>query len=312
MADQYSLSKLSTATAKCKMCEEGVCICRGCKKMFCEDHFTQHRQQLAVQLDKVIYDHDIIQQELTSSTSPTTNLNNIRAFTEIDQWEKETIKKVKAAAQEARFKALQLSSRTMNDIKTKFELVSKTIRVKKGAKSYAEPDLNRWEQELEEINQDLCNEKLNCALTVYTKNIEWPKMIEVELQQIPSTKVRFDKLSVKASASIDIVPGGYVGLASSNDFVLYVENNHKNLSLINRLCEKTTIAWNNIEINDMCWSSYLSKFIILTDSKLFTFDATEFKIIEIKLNKSLTEKAFWNCSCTEQTLLMICDEWKSS
>ena len=73
----------------------------GCEKGFSIAHFTQHRQKLAQEMDKVSEDHDVIKEQLTSGSG------GHSVFSYINEWEKTTLKMIRSAAEQARTDAHQ-------------------------------------------------------------------------------------------------------------------------------------------------------------------------------------------------------------
>ena len=73
--------------------------CGGCLQEFCHNYFGRHRQELNEQLDEVEVNRDLFRQTLTEQT---TDPQKHPLIQQIDQWERDSIKRVRQTAEEAR------------------------------------------------------------------------------------------------------------------------------------------------------------------------------------------------------------------
>ncbi|CAF1010277.1 unnamed protein product [Didymodactylos carnosus] len=103
------MAAASVSKEVCKGCEQGVFTCTGCKSTFCKPHFEEHRQQLSVEFEHMIYDYDMLQQQLLSDQSIAKSYDIL--VERIDKWEVETAKCVREAAKRAREVVRQLSGK---------------------------------------------------------------------------------------------------------------------------------------------------------------------------------------------------------
>ncbi|CAF1547588.1 unnamed protein product [Didymodactylos carnosus] len=92
----------------------------------------------------------------------------------------------------------------------------------------------------------------------------------------------------------------YVGhISSSDDLILYNENDLLYLIDYNGSTQRN-IEWKNGCIYDICWSSFLNKFIILCLKGIFTVDPCRWESPQIVKVKDCLDK----CACRDQTLLV--------
>ena len=68
--------------------------CIGCLQEFCFHHFVEHQQQLSKQLDEIEQHRNLLQQII--------NPQDDSLIQQVDQWERESIEKIKQTAQEIR------------------------------------------------------------------------------------------------------------------------------------------------------------------------------------------------------------------
>jgi chromosome segregation ATPase len=147
---------MATATGKnhCAICgkERRTVLCDGCSQTFCYNHLNDHRQELSKQLDEVEVTRDLFRQTLTEQTSQPRKHSLMK---EIDDWECESINKIKQAANEAR----QLLSKHINghiiEIEAQLNKVTNQLRQSRQDNDFVETDLNQWKEELHRLTEKL-------------------------------------------------------------------------------------------------------------------------------------------------------------
>jgi len=108
-----------TTTAKKALCStcgkgNGQVTCGGCSKIFCLKDFDGHRQELGKQLDEVEVTRDLFRQTLNEKRSEPQKHALIE---QINQWENDSINKIRQAAEELR----QISLKHIVELNTKLE-----------------------------------------------------------------------------------------------------------------------------------------------------------------------------------------------
>jgi hypothetical protein len=146
----YSTTKRSL----CKECNKApsVFFCQGCQKDFCTDHAKEHRQELSKQLDTIIVEHDQLQQNLAefmekSSCDP--------LMKQIDQWETESIDKIRKAAEDARKRLSNVVSSHTTNITKDLKQLSQVLTTAQSENNFIEIDLKEWMEKLEKWTKDL-------------------------------------------------------------------------------------------------------------------------------------------------------------
>ena len=89
-----------TACASCGDKGVGIFKCEGCSQKFCRKHSNEHRDFLTQQLDEIVLEYDCLQQTIVDEKENRTEYH--RSIDEINQWENESIMKIKQAANDAR------------------------------------------------------------------------------------------------------------------------------------------------------------------------------------------------------------------
>ena len=128
---------------------DDVSICNGCQLTFCNKHMIKHRKELAYQLENVIQEYNLLQQNIKKPS------NEYFYLQKIDSWERESIKKIRITAENAR-KDLQIIK---NRSRKRLINISRETGVdlnslcRKG--DYSEKDLIRLMNQLNEIRFEL-------------------------------------------------------------------------------------------------------------------------------------------------------------
>jgi hypothetical protein len=144
----------ANAKARCTTCnkEKSSVRCEGCKQLFCFNHLTEHRQELTSQLDGIEGDRNLLRQNLTDQTN---NLPNNFLIKEIDEWEKDSIKKVQQTAKEWRKILIQHKTEHINQIEVKLTIFTDQVKETRAENDFNEIDLSEFKQKLTQLSQEL-------------------------------------------------------------------------------------------------------------------------------------------------------------
>ncbi|CAF1317213.1 unnamed protein product [Didymodactylos carnosus] len=149
---------MATSTKQpCVKCSSGktsgIFTCSGCQMLFCPKHSNEHRQELGKELDNVIYEHDSLKQQLTTETSARPAAHPL--LRQIQQWEQESIEKIRMTAQKARDKVDRLVNRNKEDILEQFRLITTQLQHGRQEDDFVETALDRWMKQLHKLKSDL-------------------------------------------------------------------------------------------------------------------------------------------------------------
>ncbi|CAF0846457.1 unnamed protein product [Adineta steineri] len=124
--------------------------CAGCLKDFCFTHLSDHRQELANQLDDIEVHRDLFRQALNEQT---TDPQTHPLIKKIDQWEQDSINKIHETVKEVRQVLFQHTLRHTNQLEEKLNLLTNQIRACREEDDIIETDLSRWHNELIQLNE---------------------------------------------------------------------------------------------------------------------------------------------------------------
>ncbi len=143
------------ASNRCFTCEKapGAYFCTGCKVYFCMKDLKNHHGQLLNDLDVLAEDRNGLQEKINQAIQQ--NPPPDRLLSQIDEWQKATIEKVKHAADQARQQVNTILNARRSVILSKFEKFSKDLIHLKETEEFVHDDLTRLQGMIQDLNQDL-------------------------------------------------------------------------------------------------------------------------------------------------------------
>jgi hypothetical protein len=146
------MSASVTSKKNCIKCDKGggILICDGCQQSFCGKHVNEHRQELGVELDNIMQEHDSLQHEMEQSSQEENPL-----VKKIDEWEKDSIAKIQAAAKMARTTLQELLSKSKERLSKVCLDITKNLRSSREADDFSENDLIQWKEQLKELRSEI-------------------------------------------------------------------------------------------------------------------------------------------------------------
>ena len=139
---------------RCAVCnkEKASFRCGGCSQDFCYKHVADHRQQLDQQLDEIEAARDLFRQTLTQQTSEPQRHVFIQT---INQWENSSIDKIKQTAEDARQLVFKHTEKHFVNIEEQLSQLTNQLRENREENDFVETDLNRWNDELKRLTEEL-------------------------------------------------------------------------------------------------------------------------------------------------------------
>ncbi|CAF1376311.1 unnamed protein product [Rotaria sordida] len=124
-------------------------VCRGCHQPFCAKHVNRHQEKITKDMNSLVTKCDRLHDDTKSEKFAQQLLSNI------DRWEKESIEKIRMAAQTARTDLRPWIERTKNELEIPFQKMMDELQSRRKLKDYTEIDLKRWNSQLAEFNEKL-------------------------------------------------------------------------------------------------------------------------------------------------------------
>jgi outer membrane murein-binding lipoprotein Lpp len=144
----------ANAKIQCFSCckETRTFICAGCSQHFCRDDLTKHLQKLREDLDKIENEHDQFRQKFNDQKEdPKKHL----LIQKVDQWEKDSIKKIKQTAEECRKRLINYTNIFIIEIEKKLNDLAKEIIQIRQENQFNEIDLDQFKEKLNKLKEEL-------------------------------------------------------------------------------------------------------------------------------------------------------------
>ena len=143
----------TSAKNHCVICSKRASFnCEGCGQAFCFNHVSDHRQQLNQQLDEIEVNRDLFRQTLTEQNTVPQKHPLIK---QIDQWEHDSIDKIRRTAHKARQQILQYGTKYTTEIEDKLAKLTDQLREGRQGNDFVETDLVHWREELDRLVNEL-------------------------------------------------------------------------------------------------------------------------------------------------------------
>jgi hypothetical protein len=139
---------------------QGRVKCEGCSRLYCVNHFQDHRQELKNQLDEVVVTRDLFRQSLDEKAADSQKHPLIQR---INEWENESMNKIRQAASEARDIVLQHTAGINTKMEENLDKLTTQLRQSRQENDFFETDLNQWREEVTRM-QDLMNKPLDITI----------------------------------------------------------------------------------------------------------------------------------------------------
>ncbi|CAF1297945.1 unnamed protein product [Didymodactylos carnosus] len=171
-------------------CEKGIGIlaCQGCQRVFCKRHTTEHHEELSMELEKIIYEHNSIRNRLQQND--TLEILTHPLLKQIDEWESKSLKLVQTAAEEARNKIQQILIENKSDLIKDFRILTQELAIRRATEDYVETDFDRWKAELIRIKEEI---KMPKHLKIDKDFISSGDMIKITSQVLKSSQRSAEK-----------------------------------------------------------------------------------------------------------------------
>lgn len=169
-------------TNKCSFCrkESGPMYCTGCEEYFCWKDFKVHREQMFVEIDKIIEERNRIQEQISIPGQQRTPSPLIK---QIEQWRDSTVQKVIQVAANACQQVNHLLNSKQTKLSSEFKDFSTELAHLKESENFVEKDLARLNQKINDFKNALrqVTEPPSIALRMERSNdIDWQRLISVE------------------------------------------------------------------------------------------------------------------------------------
>jgi len=144
----------TTSKSYCVTCskQRSTFRCSGCSQEFCFNHLTDHKRQLNKQLDEIEINRDLFQRSLNDRISKPQKHVLIQ---EIDQWEQDSINKIRQTANETRQTIFEYTNQNIKELELKLTHLTTQLKQSRDENDFSELDLHRWNEQLIQMANEL-------------------------------------------------------------------------------------------------------------------------------------------------------------
>ncbi|CAF1266440.1 unnamed protein product [Adineta steineri] len=164
---------------RCFTCnkEKITYFCKGCSKEFCFMDLAEHHKRLNEELHHIIDDYNAFKERINEQKQ---NPQNHAVINQIDQWEIDSIEKIKQKAKECREIVIKLSQTFINDIEKKFNDLTEQIQQLQKENDFNEINFNYLTNQLIEITEELTNPS---SISIQRESQSFMKEISIVLSK---------------------------------------------------------------------------------------------------------------------------------
>jgi hypothetical protein len=319
---------MASPSAPCRECDRSSYRCDGCRRLFCDYHLSEHRQNLTEQVDNLTTEYSNLKEILALPPSYESLTESTELINKIDQWETDTIRQIKEIAEQTREKIRHRYDTIATErFGPEFQQLTEQLQQNQRTNHFTELDIQRLTAQINDLKIQVENSLLT-TVDIRTTPIDWTKYLQIVVKQQKVQRnqrdIHFDRLiTTRARISLRVGEGvdwHVLGTPSSiNSTFLHYQHTDRSkfLSIVDINGQQKPIPWSEDQsIWDSCWSSFLNKFIILGDNRLYTYDDEISTSNSIQLIESVRPRRdkmeFLRCACSDENIFITYDERNSS
>ncbi|CAF3956265.1 unnamed protein product, partial [Rotaria sordida] len=144
-----------TSKVRCSGCDKEkrrVVKCDGCSRLFCDHCLPRHHQELSEELDEIETSRNLFRQALNEQIQDSKNHLLIK---QIDQWEEDSIRKIKQTAHECRHLVHQHTAEHIAQIEVNLTKLTDKLKETRQENDFNEIDLNELKNALTKLTKEL-------------------------------------------------------------------------------------------------------------------------------------------------------------
>jgi hypothetical protein len=187
----------------------GVLSCRGCTGHFCVPHSKEHRELLQRSMNEITHNYDELKKKIQRQTS---EQQQHSLAEQIDQWEQESIEKIRQLANDTRQEIKTTVQHRTDHLKEKLEKLKQQLDKARRDGGFYENDLKQWSDKLQELQRSFIDQ--------------------------PKIKLDEDSLSTPLVSRISLNETSRILLSSSSSSLFPTDSEHETAQYQNYLPHK--------------------------------------------------------------------------
>lgn len=247
----------------------GILLCIGCQAYFCSQHIIQHRQQLSEFLEnEVVHTRNSLQEQLSTCLEQQWS-NAVKTQMEcINRWELDTIDRIKQVAERARQQIHDTTTKEHDKLQERLSFLSDEADALRENDSYCQNDITRLLDKFQQLREILENYPVELVISQIGDELITVKSIAETTSPWAPTPCFIDQILAtkkpKTSIALSVGEIGRMCPLSNQLIAFYSTEAIATLNIPEN-------SWKSLHINryfmdnhnEMVWSSYLQKFIVL-------------------------------------------------
>jgi hypothetical protein len=290
------MSEYSCTIRDCRRLSRVLCYC--CTKNYCLEHFKDHNDAYLSELYQLTNDINLLSENFRGQYRQQLDQWRHEAHLTIDRYYEKKCQEFES--QIIPNEKLNQNRQVIEWIKLKISRFIRDQNIDRQQIDSLKAATNAVKRELEQIPRD------NYQLQIP------PLILDENFIQLDKTKVNFNLYSTRKSLILteNLSTNNCIVMTNNSKYLLIGQQ--ANLCLFDRnLLNRKQIPWIYGCIWDMCMSNALSKFILVAENGIFTFDE-QTMIIESEKNLTIRNKSWYCCACSEKSLFLATQEYKTT
>jgi hypothetical protein len=294
------MSQSPCAIDQCKRTSRALCHC--CNQNICLLHLKEHYDKFVSELNPLTDEINLLDNRLITI--------DIKILTEksrqqLEQWRNECYQTIDRFFEEKYQELEELIIGKISKQKNELSLIRTILTKLIEEQEASQQEIDLLKTKISQLNENLKNiEHLSIHTTIHPLSIDNNTIEIIEnlhfLPTLSSPCKTIDCSQIKSPI-----------IASNEQFLLFHEHSYlclidQNFKIIKKL------PWNSGQIQDICWSSTINRFILTIDNDncgiCFVHDNT----ISSENTKSLKNEKFHSCTCSNTSLFLSTDHYGSA
>ncbi|CAF2455442.1 unnamed protein product [Rotaria sp. Silwood2] len=284
---------------KCTRTSRWLCDC--CQQNLCLQHLNEHNELLISQLNPLTDEINALGNYL-DTLSIHKEIADSRE--KLKQWREDCHKKIDSVFEQICEEINQFVNETVEEQREELNLINLKITEFITEQEITRQDINLLKSTIRQLERNMNNLEQTC-FTIHIR----PLVIDDIFMSIEKTTEHELDLSTLSPVykTIHRSEGSFRPFISNDQYLLM--HQHPNLCLFDQTMSlaKQTL-WSYGEIQDMCWSSTLNKFILLGKNDIFLINEDTMSVDNVYTTK---ERQWLSCTCSE-TVLFACTNGRAS
>ena len=276
----------------CKSSSRTQCHC--CKKNFCRNHFIEHDNLPNLQLNSLVDEINSLNDRITTLNVTQLNVDSVEI---LERWRVYCFKLIDDIFK----KKCQEIDQQRNELVKIRSTIVELIRKQETNMN----DIDLLKANIHTVEEEINNiEQTNIEVVIY------PLKIDNNLIRVGELFIPYLDLSLLQPwcKKINNIRCNLPVIADNDRFFLVYQP--PNLCLMNEeLSVIKRTQWNHDAIRDMCWSSEIARFFIITENDVYIVNYNRMSIKPLPIDQ---DQDWWSCTCSDTSLYLSTGERGSS